>query len=441
MANEYRWHDALGIIRDLGIVGRAPSASDPGGVAFPAVLHGETFAGAGKIPGIAATVGAGDRDLLAEVRSGQDVRLAIEFRAFQQIEGESNRNYLRFKRGILNKLAKSFKGMPLLRDHQQGDLTARAGTITSSVPVAIEGGTAFDMAGILTAPWAVEAALLGNLDRFSIGWSHPGMQSIECSACGCGIFTECSHFPGDTIEGKDGEKSTVEFIFTEAEGVEVSAVSVPAVQGTQITEIRSALSTWAGLRSAEQTRKHRERAMLNEIAKRLGLGDTATADDIGAALDARAVSAQAAEAEVARLQSEHAKLSEAVAVLQRASNQRELDALFTEFADRFPRARNEAGSSVRSAAEENIRGLVAGKDAMTVRQILASLPVLSAVIGLQSAPGGAAEPVAPSDRPAGHPLHIPWNPQLEKTLRELGQSYESYLKFGPHNGPMLTTIR
>ncbi len=106
-------------------------------------------------------------ELLAKMGEGENVELEIDFRSFQQVDGEHNSNHLRFKKGILRALGRSFKGAPLIRDHETDDLRARAGTVTRSQAVKIDGGMAFDMTAAVTAPWAVEALLRGTLDRFS----------------------------------------------------------------------------------------------------------------------------------------------------------------------------------------------------------------------------------------------------------------------------------
>ena len=183
------------------------------------------------------------RELLGQMAAGETVELQIDFRAFQQQEGVPNRNFLKFRKKILRALAKSFTNTPFLRDHDTRDFDARAGTITKSKAVSIDGGLAFDMTADVTAPFAVEALLRGLLDRFSIGWFHGGFDTILCSHCETPIFTECSHWPGDKVEDEKGRQDVIEFVFTEAEGKETSAVTIPAVRGTEIQDVRAALSS------------------------------------------------------------------------------------------------------------------------------------------------------------------------------------------------------
>lgn len=234
---------------------------------------------------------AADRDrLLAEVRSGAGPRrLSIEALTFLQRD-TPNRNFSRFKPSILKKLAKSFEGRPVLRDHEHGNLAAVAGKIVASELVEHKGVPAFAQTLELVKPWAIEAALDGTISTFSIGWHNTA--DVECSECGqpmarsiFGVSPSCTHFPGDKVEGKDGEERRVEMIITGAEGVEVSAVSVPAVTGTHIGEIRSALAAQRAAHGPEEAaRRVREAPAaahppkeknMKSIATKLGLAETA----------------------------------------------------------------------------------------------------------------------------------------------------------------------
>ena len=193
-------------------------------------------------------------ELLAKLQAGEYVELTVDLApAYEQKAGAANRKFVRFRDGLMTKLGASFKGKPFLRDHDQGSVLARGGTIvTSATEKRGEGDYAINMSVTLTAPWAVDSALRGNLDRVSIGWWPTG--AIECSVCGTQVGTKCYHWPGDRVAevvGSDGSKQyvrdragdrIVEWVFTAAEGIETSAVNVPAVPGAGIEEIRAALS-------------------------------------------------------------------------------------------------------------------------------------------------------------------------------------------------------
>lgn len=178
---------------------------------------------------------ADKKEILQKVRSGEPVRLEMDIRAFQQT-AMPNRRFARFKDSKLAAGAKSFAGKPFLRDHAQGNLLARGGTILASKLDEIDGGKAMNQTVELVAPWAVEMAVLGLMDRFSIGWWPTG--PVLCTVCENPLISrDCIHWPGQMYDGK-----LCEVLYTDFVGVETSGVSVPAVVDTGIEEIRAALS-------------------------------------------------------------------------------------------------------------------------------------------------------------------------------------------------------
>lgn len=232
---------------------------------------------------------ADPKQLLADVRAGKLVELEVDVVAFIQ-RPEPNRNFTRFKPSILGKLAASYAGCPFQRNHSTA-VEDRGGTILSSRCANVRGGAggeedpAFEMTVKLTKPWAVEGVLDGTIDRFSIAWLPTG--DIECSICGEPMvnrygftFPACDHVPGEEYEidaagkpypkvprgpgdypllppGRQGApkprtgagssmKRLCELVYTAAEGTEVSAVSVPAVVGTEIDDVRAALALARG---------------------------------------------------------------------------------------------------------------------------------------------------------------------------------------------------
>lgn len=192
-----------------------------------------------------------------------------------------NRNFVRFKGGMLAAFAKSFSGMPVLRNHDTYDTQARAGTIKSSkLEHNDDGSKQMRMRFELVALWAIEAALLGMFDRFSIGWHRTG--TLECSIHG-GAVMECRCWRGEMVNGKP-----VEYVLTGADGTEVSSINVPAVVGTSSEGIRQL----AGLDLAEladmlETEDHNEQetSMLDpKVLAALGLKAEATVEDAIAAI-------------------------------------------------------------------------------------------------------------------------------------------------------------
>lgn len=254
--------------------------------------------------------------LLAKCAACEYVELDVDVLAYEQDAGVRNRNNVRFRDGALMQLGRSGKDKPFLRDHDQYDVNSRAGTIlASSTDKRDEGSYSIKMTVRLTAPWAVALALRGLLSTVSIGWQPTG--PIMCSACDAPRFTKCYHFPGDTLkETTDSDGNTirvrdragsivVEWIFTAAELVECSVVSVPAVPGAQIEGIRASLAATNPAFSAGMAlddHQHPTEIEMNKLAALaaiLSLPATATEDNVLAATEALKKDRDAKVAELA----------------------------------------------------------------------------------------------------------------------------------------------
>lgn len=197
-------------------------------------------------------------ELLAKCKAGELVEVEVDMLAYEQRPGKPNRRFVRFRDGAMLKLGTSDRGTPSLRDHEQDNALARAGTVTrSATEKRGEGDYALRQTHRLTAPWAVELALRDLLDRASIAWNPTG--PIDCSVCGTQVLTACYHFPGDRVTeavGSDGAKQfmrdrngklQVEWVYSDAELTETSFVSVPGVASAGIEQIRASLSASLGL--------------------------------------------------------------------------------------------------------------------------------------------------------------------------------------------------
>lgn len=384
-------------------------------------------------------------ELLSQVRSpdGEPVELDMDFRAFVQLDAVPNRVFSRFKKSILRKLAKSFKGVPLLRDHDESSLEARAGTITESKAVPVDGGTAFDMSAAVTAPFAVEALLAGNMDRFSIAVAFPGLDSLDCSACKQAALTgDCFHMPGDKLE--DG--SRVEYIHTEAEGVEVSGINVPAVVGTGLDSVRSALSLAARISLDKPKENAEDIRMAKKVSLALNLPEDA--DESTRVAAAGAFKARAEQAELSLTQertlhtdisTENTKLKAQVAELGKADTARAIDALIVKYANRLPVVRDpeDVSKTITSNLEKQIRSLAAN-DINAAEAMIKSVPEVSAPAGVQS---GNTDVVISAKPPEVGEYANEIEAVYKAQRAQLGLSEEDHAKFNSHTGTETKHLR
>lgn len=169
-------------------------------------------------------------ELINRSRAGEFVELEMVATVFVQRE-TPNYNFLRFKAGDLPSFAKSYTGSPFLADHATSEQNRRGGTIITSKLIHGDAEKLFEQRLHLVKPWAVESALDGTLDRFSIGWYRGG--TSECSICEA-TWLACSHWPGE-LDEKTGK--ICELVQINPRGKETSYVNGPAVLGTSPTSI------------------------------------------------------------------------------------------------------------------------------------------------------------------------------------------------------------
>jgi hypothetical protein len=170
--------------------------------------------------------------------------------------GKANANGFRIRNEALQALAESYAGQPFLTGHARGDVRARGGTIleawTEQVDDTGEIALMFEIEP--QAAWAKEGLANGTIDRFSIGAS-PGDGEIVCTVHGVPVWStdECFCFPGEmvTVE-RDGEEVELqaEWEYEQPDGEELSAVNVPAVDGTGIVRAEAEPNALAGDRAA-----------------------------------------------------------------------------------------------------------------------------------------------------------------------------------------------
>lgn len=382
-------------------------------------------------------VGPADRrKLLDRVRAGEAIEIEFQARTFLQAEGEANRNHLRFKPGILRSLAKSFVGTPFLRDHDQRALLARGGTVIASKAVKLEGDAenddepgpwAFDQTIRAIKPWAVEGVLDGTIDRFSIGWHPTG--PVLCSVHETEVFDGCFCYPGDVVEGE-----TVEFLFTAAEGVEVSTVNVPAVPGTEIQGIRAALSAALGTGGASSPPR---RAMDKRIAARLGLAEAASADDALAALERVLAEHKSLGAQLSVYEERAKRAEAALAEADRARQAEEARGVAlrveTEISRLYQTGRLLRRDGQPDPMEAKLRGLVDSPLGYAAFEAQCSALVQVAPIGneAQSDPRRAPE-TRRSPLPEGTPAELDallHHPDVQRRLKATGVTLEDVAKF------------
>jgi hypothetical protein len=317
-----------------------------------------------------------DRDrILQDVRAGKHVTL--QFDAITYIQRPTpNRNFVRFDDAVLSRLAKSFKGAPFQRDHstQVGD---RGGTVIASELVTTPDGPGFRMTVSLAKPWAVEGVLDGTIDRFSIAWSRRG--DVHCSICSASLW-DCSHYPGKEYELKDGGKRVCELVYMNAEGTELSAVSVPAVVGTEIEGIRAALE------AARASSRGEHMHSFSTLCAILSLSADSPLSAIEGAVSGLSAQLSAEKAAHARTS---AALSAAQAALDQAAvdaKKGEIDALVARGIreGRIGLAHDEKGERIPSPEEAGLRALAA-IDLKNAEKVLGRWPKITALgAGTQS---------------------------------------------------------
>jgi hypothetical protein len=140
----------------------------------------------------------------------------------------------RFRNAGMRALARSFRGKVFIGAHDWGDPKARGGDIVDAYAEEIENDTEiaifYDI--VAKAPWAIEGLANKTIDRFSLGVDPKG--EITCTVHDVPVWStdDCYCWPGQTVE--DG--LVAEWEFEDGEGLELSAVNVPAVEGTGIVE-------------------------------------------------------------------------------------------------------------------------------------------------------------------------------------------------------------
>lgn len=399
------------------------------------------------------------RELLAASRAGEVVSVELDAITFRQSKAprplakrsakHANANFVKFRDSDLAKFGRGFKGRPMLRDHDRNDLLKRGGTITASEIVETASEYQLRQTLELVKPWAVEAALDGTLQTFSIGWDPPSggrravLESIHCTVCACSMFLgDCPHLPGDEHKVESsGETVIVEAEFRNPRAAEVSGVSFPAVKGTQVESVRQALSEARKLKPRKETRR-----MNPETLRRLGLPADATQEQIERKL---------AELEHAAARSTELETELRAAQLSATENEAELERLrleqkAAELADKETRlsaARDNAIATglwapgdereqlfddfAKLGVEHAERYAASLKPITPVGQPLLARGTAPAVVGGMVATGFAKSEVGMclSQTYGASPLQVQC---AEQTFKKMRITPEMFAKYGPH---------
>ncbi len=363
------------------------------------------------------------KGLLERVRAGEHAELEVDAVTYIQRE-TPNRNHVRFRGASLRTIAKSGVGSVFLRDHDQLSVEARGGTVTASKAIKNQetGDWEFHQTFHLVKPWAVEGVLDGTIDRFSIGWHPTG--DIFFRHNDEPVLDEYGwpkYWPGDELD--DG--TVVEWVFTDADLVETSAVNVPAVVGTGLSDLRAALSAHlGGTPPAHQPQQ--ETPAMKKLLKALGLSADAAEESAVAAVEkleqnhASAIKrAEAAELELKVERESHDKVKASLAKHETEAATRAAADLDAKIAALYADGRLvRVGGQEPDPQEADLRDVHAKLGAERFGKIVSRM---SGKVPTQRQAGGAD----PNPRQGSN--GFVFTPQLKKFIADMGMSEEQYL--------------
>jgi hypothetical protein len=380
---------------------------------------------------------ADDREaMLAKMRTGEGPT-ALEVEAVTYIQRDTpNRKFVRFADKAMKKVAASFAGQPFLRDHNSSELDARGGTILSSALEEKPDGTKqIRMRLKLVKQWAIEGALDGTIDRFSIGWSRTDV--VLCSMHKTQALTKCNCYPGDPVLDAQGKRTGeyVQFIFTGAEGTEVSAVNVPAVVGTGVQTISQLAAldraTLADILS-DGTDRERDQKETNPmilpvaLLAALGLPSTASVEDAIGRITANADALTISNGKIGPIEEQLRKLQAEEATRLSAMKKISIDtAITTLVAGGKLKPGSEMEAALRRMGERDVEALAA-----QVKDLLATgaqvTPVGSALLATGADPVTVSKP---GEVLSGKEM-LAANPSLGPWLKKAGITLEQFEKNG-----------
>lgn len=313
-------------------------------------------------------------ELLQRSRQGEHIELMLDATPFIQHPTEHNTNHVRFR--SLPAMGRSGVNSVFLRDHRQRDLDMRGGTVEKSKMEKGADGSYYLRQSIrLHEPWAVQKALTGSIDRFSIGWYATGR--VTCSQCKTDILSECWHFPGDSVTVGDSEV-VVEWVYHKVDLIETSAVSIPAVRGTTVHDIRLALSPYLANRPHLHRTRRTQPMSLKRICARLGLADGTGEDDVLAAIDALSTKHSESTTKLAAVSAQLDEARDALAT-ERAAHEALRTSLAQRDEDEFIAAGIEAGKIRPGSKFEGAMRKLYAMDADAAKEQLDAAQVITPV--------------------------------------------------------------
>lgn len=386
------------------------------------------------------------QELLNASLQGEHVGLEVDAVVFRQSKtkrplaaenaDEANANFVLVRPRDMKKLAKGFKGQPFLRDHDRGNLMAVGGEIVDSRLVETEQEFIVEHTLSLVKPWAVQAALDGTLKQFSVGFDVESHEQIVCTECRCALLTgDCNHFPGDEVATKNGTR-IVEAEFRNPSAAEVSGVSFPAVQGTSVDGIRSALSEARTLIGSAR----KQGGEMNEATKK-ALGLSADASDESVAKRIAELTSQAGRIDELekKNQEQASELSEATGALKEAQGQLATvvkSAQETRAAELRAKA-IEKGLWAPGSKQEKYFAKLAARSVDEAEEYMSTLePVIPVNAGLQSGSKPSTETATPDSLAAF--LADEYNCTAlaaeiaQQSFRQLGVTRAMLEEHGPH---------
>ena len=364
--------------------------------------------------------------LIEAVRGGSHVELSIRAITFRQRDGSPNKNHLRFKRSKLGDIATSFVGKPSLVDHDKHSQSSRIGTITASEAVPLPGGwTGFRQTIRVVKPHAVISVLDGTIDRFSIGWDPRG--TVICtvhkvdvrSRASCYWKEDC--YPGKSVE-VDGKAEIAEYEWQSTEGLETSGVNTPAVTGTKIEDIRTALAAELSLsiepEHSDDYRKDPRMNLAAMLATVLGANATLSEADLVRGVEDLKSGKLAAEQErdsaIKRAELAESKIAEA----QAAELSTKVDAILADAykAGKLLKSRDKVtGAALASPRETFLRRIAKSDGLAALEAELAEYPIVVPVGRV------VLDEVDPSPKASSGPLSAS---VLASTAKQLGLSVD-----------------